>query len=83
MIHDMPNAKELNVTNPTIEFKNVWFKQSEDTTNNFNIQSGGNLYKDTDNKQVGLTTNGTAIVTPKIETEHQNAIEIGEAKSNT
>jgi len=76
MIHDMPNAKELNVTNPTIEFKNVWFKYSEDTTNNFNIQSG-------DNKQVGLTTNGTAIVTPKIETEHQNAIEIGEAKSNT
>jgi len=39
IIRDDPNAKELVITNPSIEFKNVFFKYSESTKNAFNIQS--------------------------------------------
>jgi len=39
IIRDDPNAKELVITNPSIEFKNVFFKYSDSTKNAFNIQS--------------------------------------------
>lgn len=39
IIRDAPNATELNVSNPTIEFKNVFFKYSEISTNKFNFTS--------------------------------------------
>lgn len=60
IIRDKPGATELNLTNPTIEFRNVYFKYSEKTDNHFNIQSSNQQ----DGKQVGTANNGTAIVTP-------------------
>jgi len=77
IIRDKPNATELNVTNPTIEFKNVYFKYSEKTDNNFNIQSNNHQ----DSKPVGTTINGNAIVTPS--TEPDNKIDTEGANGNT
>jgi ABC-type multidrug transport system fused ATPase/permease subunit len=39
IIRDAPNAPELNVSNPTIEFKNVYFKYSDISANKFNHTS--------------------------------------------